>query len=380
MNVAIVHPAIDTLGGAEKAVLKIAEFLVTLGYKVRLFTTSYEPDKTYEGFKDLDVKVFKRISKRIYFLDLYYLFQRLLAFYLLNFSGYDMIIAHNFPSSIVALRYPERTIWYVHDAPQKEINYYKERSRKRGVLMYIYAYIRSTLVLYFLKRIVNSCKYVICNSEFVKNDLVNSFGQLRKYIVNYLGINLENFKLGKAHEHYVLVVAHLSIKVMKFLPPEFKMIICGDGPEGNSLEQLVKRLALHNRVFFKGQISNDELRNLYSNCFCVLCTAKEEDFGLVAIEAMASGKPVICVDEGGFKETVKNGFNGFLTPPNENALAEKIIALISDQNLYREMCRNARKEAEKYGWEEHFRKLNNVLETVKGHFSPRNSESYTLRT
>lgn len=369
MNVVILHPEIDTFGGAERVVLRIAQFLASLNHDVKVLTTSYKADRTYEGFRQLDVEVFKSIPKSIHLLEPYCLFRRLLAFYSLHLPDCDVVIAHNFPSSIIALRYPRRIIWYVHDALQKEINNYRDRMRRCGILMYVYAYIRSVLVSYLLKRIVYSSGYVIYNSEFVKNDLVSSFGKPRGCMVNYCGVDVESFEPRKPHERYVLVVAplrkekrvELSIQVIEFLPPEFRMVICGDGPERDSLEETARAYGIHDRISFKGWVSDDELRDLYSGCFCVLCTAREEDFGLVPIEAMASGKPVVCVNEGGFKETVKNGINGFLTASTERALAEKIVTLIEDQDLYRKMCENARKEATKYSWEKHFETLNRVL-------------------
>lgn len=73
--------------------------------------------------------------------------------------------------------------------------------------------------------------------------------------------------------------------------------IAGDGVERKKLEMLSKDIGAD--VEFLGRVSDDDLVDLYSRCKAFIFTGKDEDFGMVPIEAMASGKPVICVQEGG---------------------------------------------------------------------------------
>ncbi|WP_269849796.1 glycosyltransferase [Methanosarcina horonobensis] len=61
---------------------------------------------------------------------------------------------------------------------------------------------------------------------------------------------------------------------------------------------------LPDNVKLRGEVSELELLDLYSRCKGLICTAMDEDFGMTPVEAMASGKPVVAVNEGGFKETV----------------------------------------------------------------------------
>ncbi|MBN1539638.1 MAG: glycosyltransferase [Candidatus Thermoplasmatota archaeon] len=88
-----------------------------------------------------------------------------------------------------------------------------------------------------------------------------------------------------------------------------KLVVAGDGPERGRLEKLASTLKAD--VDFLGRVSEEELIDLYSRCKALIFSAQDEDFGMVPLEAMASGKPVLCVNEGGPLEYL-NGKVSFL--------------------------------------------------------------------
>jgi glycosyltransferase involved in cell wall biosynthesis len=90
--------------------------------------------------------------------------------------------------------------------------------------------------------------------------------------------------------------------------------------------------------------------DLYSNCYAVLFTAKDEDWGIVPVEAMASGKPVISVNEGGPKESIVSGKTGFLVDADPEEFFKKMEYLIKNPALVRTMGLAARSHVEKYDW------------------------------
>jgi glycosyltransferase involved in cell wall biosynthesis len=90
------------------------------------------------------------------------------------------------------------------------------------------------------------------------------------------------------------------------------------------------------RVRFCGEVSGDELRRLYAACDVFVAPSLYESFGLVYLEAMAHGKPVIGCRTGGVPEVVSDGETGFLVPPEDaSALAEATIRLLTEEDLRR---------------------------------------------
>jgi alpha-1,3/alpha-1,6-mannosyltransferase len=97
----------------------------------------------------------------------------------------------------------------------------------------------------------------------------------------------------------------------------------------SKLEAEAKALGVFHDVEFRTSVSNDEKRFLLERCTCVLYTPSNEHFGIVPLEAMAFGKPVIACDSGGPKESIVNGVTGFLcdaTPASFAAAMAKIAA------------------------------------------------------
>jgi len=90
-----------------------------------------------------------------------------------------------------------------------------------------------------------------------------------------------------------------------------------------------------------------------------------ESFGIVILEAMAAGLPIIVTDIAGSRDIVKNGVNGLIIPPsNPEVLAEKIIELLENDKLRDSISQNVKIESQKYEWEVIARKYVNVYQNV----------------
>ena len=122
--------------------------------------------------------------------------------------------------------------------------------------------------------------------------------------------------------------------------PDKKLIVSGDYAEGDhSIGYMEKLQRLRpSNVEFRFADNQAELLALYAGCEGFVATSKEEAFGMAVVEAMASGKPVVAVNEGGFMETVLHGETGLLVnaDPDEIALAVRSICGRSEE--YRERC------------------------------------------
>lgn len=117
------------------------------------------------------------------------------------------------------------------------------------------------------------------------------------------------------------------------------------------LDKLKEEVGLRDLVIFLGSRAQDTLPYYYSAAEVVVVPSHYESFGLVALEAMACGTPVIASRVGGLQHTVEDGVTGFLVPAAEpEALAEKLRLLLQDSELRRQLGQNARQRAETYTW------------------------------
>lgn len=130
----------------------------------------------------------------------------------------------------------------------------------------------------------------------------------------------------------------------------FLFKIVGDGRERNNLERLRDDLGLQNYVNFLGRISDSDLPEIYRSADAfVLTQIAEDEFWIVAIEAMASGLPVIAPSASGSLEVLGN--NGIIVPPkNPDALADKILELVYDDHLQRDLVIKGLENAKKFYW------------------------------
>lgn len=138
-----------------------------------------------------------------------------------------------------------------------------------------------------------------------------------------------------------------------------RLVIIGSGPLRGQLETMAVELGIPDRVVFTGMVSDDDLYRYYRSCsFLVLPAVYDEKgdtegLGVVLLEAMSCGKPVIASGVGGITDIVVDRKNGLLVPPADaDALARAIMTLVKNDRLRREMGRAARKTVdEKFNWD-----------------------------
>jgi len=135
--------------------------------------------------------------------------------------------------------------------------------------------------------------------------------------------------------------------------PDSRLIVVGPGIRlRRKYEKRVRRSHLED-VAFIGYASYDDLPRYYKTADIVCCPATgQESFGIVLIEAMAVGKPIIASDIQGYNSVVTDGVEGLLVPPkNVSKLAEALISLASDSSFRQQMGAKGRIKTLKYDWE-----------------------------
>jgi len=128
--------------------------------------------------------------------------------------------------------------------------------------------------------------------------------------------------------------------------PQARLVIAGDGPHAPILQSLAKDLGIAHRIEFAGRVSHNQLANFYRQADIFVTASTIETQGLVVLEAMASGLPIVGVDALALPELIQTGVNGFLAPPeDEQALAEVIARLLRSRALRLEMGNASRQIA-----------------------------------
>lgn len=125
--------------------------------------------------------------------------------------------------------------------------------------------------------------------------------------------------------------------------PDFSLQFIGDGPTKSYLYNLVSELGLADKCCFAGALSHAEVIKCLASSYVSIVPSRSEAFGLVVIESMAVGTPVVAANVDGIPEIVRDGMDGFLVPPdNPGEIAAKLLLLLKNPDLRATMAKNAR--------------------------------------
>ncbi|MCI0398593.1 MAG: glycosyltransferase family 4 protein [Chloroflexi bacterium] len=150
----------------------------------------------------------------------------------------------------------------------------------------------------------------------------------------------------------------------------YRLLVAGDGSRRAAYEALAQELGVAGQVDFLGWQSQAELAQAYQRATClVFPSVWPEPFGMVGIDAFGYGRPVVAFNVGGVSDWLRDGWNGYLAPPQDvDQLAGRIEALLAQPALAREMGANGRRTAEEcYTPGQHLEKLLAVFTDVLEH-------------
>lgn len=137
-----------------------------------------------------------------------------------------------------------------------------------------------------------------------------------------------------------------AARMVKTNYPKVKFLIIGDGPLREELETMASELGMHGDFIFAGW-RNDVAKYIQTmDIFCI--TSRWEAFGIVILEAMAMGKPIVATAVGGIPEIIENGYNGYLVDAgNPEAIANAVCKIISSENEMVKIIRRNKEKIEK---------------------------------
>lgn len=160
------------------------------------------------------------------------------------------------------------------------------------------------------------------------------------------------------------------INAFRIVADEIKqshLIVVGGGELLRDSVALAKVLGLEGHATFAGSVSEESLPKYYASCDLLVLPSRDdsEGYGLVILEAMAAGKPVIGSRVGGIPDVIRDRETGLLVEPNDpRKLADAIITLLLDDGLRRKMGSAARRFAEEHDWERVTRGVEAVYQEV----------------
>jgi len=327
MKIALVHDYLTQRGGAER----VFELLCKYFPDADIFTSLYDRENTID-LKERSVsttplqhlpgsaKYFRMLAPFYY-----------PAFRSLDLQAYDLIISStsSFAKGIKK-RAGAKHICFCHNVTRFlwDIDtYLKEYSEYKKFYPLFEKLLQSMRKLDY--KYAQEPDIYIANSSVVGRRIENIYHR-KAIVVNY-PIDSENFKFHPKKQNFYLVTSRMlgykkiDVTIKAFNNLGWPLIIIGDGPEREYLESIAEK-----NVKFLGYVSDRKRRNLMSKASGIIVTALE-DYGLVPIEANASGTPVIAYGKGGVLDTQICGITGVLFERQTPESLEK--ALLKAKNI-----------------------------------------------
>lgn len=356
MKVALVHDYLTQRGGAER----VFELLCKRFPEADIFTSLYDPKRTIDmGDREVRTTVLQKIPGAArYFRLLAPLYFP--AFRALDLQEYDLIISSSSSFAKAVKKAPgAKHICFCHNVTrflwdtQTYLKEYGDYKYFAPIIEPIFDVLRDVDLAY-----AQEPDIYIANSTVVARRIQKYYGK-PAMAINY-PINTSKFLFSDQKEDFYLASARLlSYKKIDVIVEAFNWLklplyILGDGPERERLEAK----ALEN-VKFLGYVSDEERTHLISKAKAVIVTALE-DYGLVPVEANASGTPVIAYGAGGVLDTQVPGETGvFFKRQTPDALLSAIIAASKISWNYKKIRHHA---VSQFSEEAFFSKVDRVME------------------
>ena len=351
------------IGGVERHVYEISNALAKRGISVTVLSTRSPHHRKYHEIDEI------KVIRIPYGIPLYSSSIPFHIFWHLNQSEYDLIHAHT-PNPTIA----DLACFKNRGKIPFILTYHNDISKEGyagKMISYVY---NKTLGDFILK---NSDLIIATTKSYAEKSIrLKRFKHKIKVIPN--GVNPNKFNKNidekKIRIHHgipidskiILFVGALEVyKGIEYLLKAFKqvlnyemksyLVIVGAGALSKQLKEMTVELGISDNVIFAGYVKDSDLPYYYSACdfFVLPSISGGEGFGIVQIEALACGKPVICTDLPGVNEVDAKEVASIHVPPKDcEALADAIIQLLENEKLAREMGENGRQFVEDiYTWE-----------------------------
>ncbi len=323
MKIALTHDHLFQLGGAEQVLLELHKIFPTSP----VYTLIHNPEKS-GLFKDLQITT-SFLSQLPFSKNHFkwYLPLMPMAWEQFNFSPFDIVISSSSAFSKGILTAPNTLhLCYCHSPVRylwSDAHNYLEEQKMPKLVKKILPFVLNRLRVWDYAAAQRVDKF-IANSQFVARRIKKYYQ--RSSTVIYPPINTEQFFISQNLGDYYVVVARLrpykkvDLVIKAFNQLHLPLKIIGAGEEEQSLKNLAK-----DNIEFLGELTNEQRNQVLAGAKAFI-HPQEEDFGIAAVEALASGRPVIAYQSGGILETVTHQLNGwFFKEQTWECLADAIL-------------------------------------------------------
>jgi len=345
MRIALVHDYLVQYGGAER----VLECFCELFPKAPIYTLVYDPEAMHGKFADKDIRT-SFIQKIPFAKKHHRIFPGLMpsAIEQFDFSKYDIVLSDSSSYAKGIITKPETLhICYMHTP----MRYAWDDCQKYTSDFYFPSFVKK-MVPFFMNFIrlwdrvsVDRADCLIANSNFVAKRIKKYYK--RESQVIHPPVNVENFYAGKGEGGYFLMVGRFlaykkfDIAIEAFNDLGLPLKIIGRGPEMKKLKKMAKE-----NIEFLGRVPDDELARYYADCQAFIFP-QEEDFGIVAIEAMASGRPVVAFRGGDIPEHIEEGKMGVFFDEQTVESLKKAVEKMQRMSFSSEYIREKSKKFDK---------------------------------
>lgn len=242
------------------------------------------------------------------------------------------------------------------------------------------------LYLIWEKYIIKNSLKLIAVSNTVKNELLELGAKPEQIEVMPNTINLKNYHRASPkaikqlrakfatnpNNRLIFAIGRLLpikgfqdlIRAVNLLKDKnIKLLIAGEGGYRQTLEQLSKDLEITNQVIFLGKIPKDKVKNFYSLANITVVPSLYEAFGLVILEAMACGSPLVCTNVCDFP-LIAGGAALYAKPQNPEDLAEKIQDVLNHPEKAKKMAEYGLEKVKNYTWESYIERLEKIYAEI----------------
>jgi len=324
MKVALIHDFLTQYGGAEK----VLESFHEIWPKAPIFTLFYDKKAMGDKFADYDIRV-SPIQNLPFGAKKYRWYLPLMpsAIERFNLKEYDLVVSDCSAYAKGVITHPHtHHISYIHTPTRylwSDSHEYIDSLKGGEKLMSKFAAPFLTQLRVWDKLAAQRPNTLIANSKFIAKRIKHYYE--KESTVIYPPVETDKFKISKKIDNYFLIISRLrpykrvdlAIQAFNNLKMPLKIIGGGD-------RQGLEKIAGPN-IEFLGFVPDKEKAEYLSHCQALI-HPQEEDFGITAVEAMASGRPVIAYESGGASETVIDNKTGMLFKEQTwESLAEKVI-------------------------------------------------------